>query len=231
MRVTALSMGFLFAGAVSSRTVGGQEAVASDPSEQDSLGPPRYELALIVERDARGPVDTTDGGDWAYRVSGAGISLGRYWSDHHRTELSMVATTRAQTQATYFVGRTVYGAFVSHDYRHELISLAHVFQFLRNRWVHPQIGLGATLDVEHRRSWLEVINPEFADGAQFPTEADRQRALAAHPTRTQAAIRPFGLAAVKVYVSPRAFLRAAVHVSPFGDPNRWTLRASVGRDW
>src|SRR6185295_18782822 len=110
------------------------------------------------------------------------------------------------------------------DYRNELISLAHVVQLGRNQRLHPQIGLGATLDVEHRRSWLPFLLPEFADGFQSPSEPDLQRALAAHPSRTHAAIYPFGLVAVKLYVGKRAFLRVNTTLSPFGKASRWTLQ-------
>ena len=195
------------------------------------VSPPRYEVSVTFVRYRRGALESADGVDWAYGVYGAGATLGRYWSHHHRTELSVEATSSAHTEATYFVGCCVYGAFVSHDYRHELISLSHVVQLGRNRWVHPQIGLGATLDVEHRRSSLPFLLPEFEDGFESPTHGDRERALAAHPSRTAVALRPFGMGALKIYFTPRVFLRAGVRVSPTGGPQRWTLLVAAGRDW
>ena len=194
-------------------------------------GPPRYEASLTLERVSRGTVERAEGADWGHTVHAAGISLARYWSPHHRTELSVALTGRAELRAIYDVGRpTVYGAFVSHDFRHQLFSVAQVVQLRRNKWVHPQIGLGGTLDIERRRSWLEPLNEGFGDGVIFPNEADHERALAAHPSRTRTVFRPFALFAVKAYVTPRAFVRAGVRWSPNGGGG-WTLQANAGRDW
>jgi hypothetical protein len=194
-------------------------------------GPPRHEASLTLERLSRGTVEKAEGADWGHTVPAAGISLARYWSHHHRTELSVALTGRAALQAVYDVGRpTVHGAFVSHDYRHQLVSLAQVVQLRRNEWLHPQLGLGGTLDVERRRSWLEPLDPQSADGVVFPTEADRERVLSAHPSRTRTVFRPFGMAAVKAYLTPRAFVRAGVRWSP-GGGGGWTLQVNAGRDW
>ena len=194
-------------------------------------GPPRYEGALTLERRSHDPVEESSPETGGHRVTGIGLSVARYWSCHHRTELSLSATGGARFQTTYDVAGRVQGALVSHEYRHQLASLAHVVQLRRNKWVHPQLGLGVSLDIERRKSWLEPSRPEFSDGFVYPTLAEQQRALEAHPSRTQARLTPFGEAALKVYVTRRAFVRVAGRMSPVGSAPGWSLHASAGRDW
>jgi len=84
----------------------------------------------------------------------AGVSAGHYWTDHLKTELD-VSWSRPRDREIYETLERQGGfTYALSDYRaHDVrLGIVQVFQFGRNAWVHPYVGVGA--DVVRRQATL-----------------------------------------------------------------------------
>jgi opacity protein-like surface antigen len=99
--------------------------------------------------------DSYYGDDW-YGAARLGVSVGRYWTRHFKTEVEVMTSTEgmhyAARQVTTSDGTSwPYG--VQEHYRLSQGSARAVLQLLDNRWIHPYLLAGITVDVERRHSY------------------------------------------------------------------------------
>jgi len=90
----------------------------------------------------------------------AGVGAGRYWTDHLKTDVEAAWLSRVHTYA--YERATIDGATAEiaseYTFRTTKVSVAQVYQFGRNAWVHPFIGAGTDVD------WLRTTEDRTAPG-------------------------------------------------------------------
>jgi hypothetical protein len=125
---------------------------------------PLFAQATAAPRLMRGDVSGTVG--WAstnksefesynnwHSQGEASHALGWYWTDHHKTEVEVGATTERSTYAaTPFVATSGLPATYIPSHRtfsSRRFAVIQHYQFRRNEWVHPFLGAG--LDIVRER--------------------------------------------------------------------------------
>ena len=95
-----------------------------------------------------------EGPRWQGSLS-AGISAGVYWNDHLKSELEGSWNKPGTRQVYETIERQGGYTYAVADYRATDVRVGFVqlYQFGRNEWVHPYIGVGA--DVVHRTAARE----------------------------------------------------------------------------
>jgi hypothetical protein len=85
------------------------------------------------------------------------ISGGRYWTDHLKTEVEGSWSASRTPDVYETIERQGGFTYALSDYRaHDIrVGIAQLYQFGRNQWVHPYVGVGA--DVVRRTSSLERL--------------------------------------------------------------------------
>ena len=117
-----------------------------------------------------------------------GVSGGHYWTDHLKTEVDANWNTSAGMRSIENIARDGGYTYALSDYRaHDTrIGVVQLYQFGRNEWVHPYIGVGAdvvrrtriaraTAPVEDR---VRAAEPEYScrDSGGQRAQDDRLRA-------------------------------------------------------
>jgi hypothetical protein len=166
--------------------------------------------------------------DWTRHATGT-AAAGVYWTEHWKTEMSVAFSTEADAWDGEVIqrGDEVAQRSVIHRVRYTRGLLAQFYQFRRNEWVHPSLGIGVLLQ---RRSGHSEYSPAVVyrgpTGAPLTIAPEERRELAAE---TVAA--PFVSAAIKAYVTPRAFFRGDVQVAAGRDVESVVLHAGFGVDF
>lgn len=142
-------------------------------------------------------------GRWLGSLFG-GVSVGRYWTDHLKTEVEAgwLSAVKSQNYDAVPVGAD--RVFVESDYvmKDLRLSLSQSFQFGRNAWVHPFLGAG--VDIDYLRS-TENRSPQQG----FVYTGSQSRSVfvpGAQEHETSLRAVPFAKGGAKFYVSDRAFI-------------------------
>lgn len=166
--------------------------------------------------------------DWTHHAAATGAA-GIYWTDHWKTEISFGISNHSTAWDAELVrvGGDLAQRSVTHRVRYTHVSLAQMYQFGRNEWVHPAVGGG--LLVQQRRGTSEyspavIYRPP--SGIPDTVAPFEQRDLAADTVTA-----PFVVAGLKAYLSPRAFFRTDVQVAFRDDMERVVVHAGFGIDF
>ena len=156
---------------------------------QDQPAPPR-----LMRGDISGTVgwvslnksDVRSYNDWhsQFGVSGG---AGWYWTDHHKTQVEVAATTAATVYSSQqIVVAPQQQTFLTtvRNYESQRVSLTQLYQFRRNEWVHPFLGAG--LDIVREQS------SRRDDPAYWYDPISRQSRLARETGPARQAIRGHG---------------------------------------
>lgn len=162
--------------------------------------------------------------NWYTAASGE-LAVGRFWTEHLKTEVGVAFTSRGEVFASVPIQRSSVNGFIQRRvaYHTTSISALQIWQFGRNAWVHPFVGAGLDVQQERERtaSRETVFRPGFASiESEETVEEDtawRPRALAA--------------AGVKVYMSRAAFFRTDVRTGFGGGVDEVTWRFGFGADF
>lgn len=187
-----------------------------------SSEPPKWDFAVTTglfegRPGQEGP--SSYGDDW-YTSARAAISVGRYWTPHLKTEAEVMTSGEgmryAQRVAT-LPDHTLWPYGAQEYFRLSQGSARVVWQLLDNRWIHPYVVAGVTLDADRRHALI-------AEQYQYPgdTRAPGIRRLVA-PQQTEEAATDYRVGAMvgagaKLYLSSRTFANTAVlvtHAKPF----------------
>jgi hypothetical protein len=149
--------------------------------------------------------------DWhsQFGVSGG---LGWYWTDHHKTQVDVAATTAASVYSSqpYLVGPQQQ-TFVTtvRSYESQRVSLIQLYQFRRNEWVHPFLGAG-----------IDIVREESSgrdDPIYWYDQVLRQSRLARDSVRygdeSKIAARAVLTTGVKAYFSRKVFALTDLRVN------------------
>lgn len=182
---------------------------------QPSSGPsdPRWDASATVGHFSGTPeLQQTRYADEWYHAGRYGISIGRFWTTHLKTEVEFAATSEASRYVQRFTtvpgfGVLPYGA--EEYFRHQQLTARVVWQFFDNKWVHPYVVGGVGADLERKRA--EVSEQFHYLGAAAP----RVRIVERHDEGPATTDRPVAIAGIgsKLYVSPQAFINTLMQLT------------------
>jgi len=144
------------------------------------------------------------GNDWLNAIVFGGVGAGWYWTDHLKTQVDFGGGTEARQYRyePFIVGGQTSGSTSSRlTVQQQSVAIAQHYQFFRNQWVHPHVGIGVDIARETTREEYDpvyVFDPVTRVSRQVtPTriEGPEHRTIA----------RPFGEAGFKAYMTKRAF--------------------------
>jgi hypothetical protein len=152
------------------------------------------------------------GDDWFFEGRYA-VSIGKYWTEHIKTELEFAHSGEGSRYVQQFVnvpGVPPHYSIPGEEHnRLQQLSARVVYQFFDNAWVHPYVFSGASFDINRRRT---DIPPNY----YYPpvTPQNRPAPILVTPARVEGPDTTWRPAAVfgtgaKMYMTPRAFFNAA----------------------
>ncbi len=157
------------------------------------------------------------------------LSGGHYWTDHLKTEVeaSWNSPRRSDVYET-IVSQGGYTYALS-DYRaHDVrIGVSQLYQFGRNEWVHPYVGVGA--DVVRREASL-VRSPQtrtvFVQNRNIPVVIP-----AANETQTKVFAHAVLRTGLKMYVTEKAFFNTELRFGIRRDVDHVVWKFGMGFDF
>lgn len=198
-------------------------------------GLPRHDVSFLFGwSTANRPQPSLPYDSWlgAWFVTG---TAGWYWSDHQKTEVTVSGSSERQhfggfefhdlSPLAYTTRSTTFGV------RTQIFTGAQIYQFFRNTFVHPFVGVGLEVD---RERWHGVTTEETYVRA---TEAPASPYELTSSTTTEDGpeirfrARPFALTGLKGYFTERTFIRADVSVSAGSRLDRVAWRVGGGFDF
>jgi hypothetical protein len=196
---------------------------AADAAAQ-SLGPPSrlaWDTSVMTGLFVGHPADVAPGDhfdDW-YHSGTLAITAGRYLTRHLKAESEITLSREGKRYFHQIVQVPGVGAVPvagEQMVRTNGVSANLVWQFLDNQWVHPFVFGGAALDfdrtrVRARQQFYYRGDPRVP-GNQIAVSTDRTD----HLGTTKRARGIIGTG-VKIYMSPRAFVRTDARVGVGGD--------------
>lgn len=158
-----------------------------------------------------------------------GVTGGRYWTPHLKTEIEIGWQSPARGE-TYQDFQTPDGRiYTVWDYRtrERRVGAAQVYQFGRNAWVHPYLGVGAdfvwtAIDVT-RTAQTQFI---YANGRATPVAIP-----AARERQTHSMVQPYLKTGVKMYLSDRAFVNTELKLGFSSDLEHTLWKLGLGFDF
>jgi hypothetical protein len=152
-----------------------------------------------------------------------GGDVGLYWTEHLKSEVGISATTTGSSFVLVPIAaphdRDYPYASGRRRTREMRVVAQQIYQFGHNAWVHPYVGAGVVVLSETSR--LEFDQPPFALPGLVPPS---QRA------ETVTRVKPVVSGGLKAYISPRAFVRGDILLSPWTTSRDVTVRGGIGVD-
>ena len=212
--------------------IGAAPAAAQTPDTAAAAGRADFQAVigwqnLRMDRDDN-PFDRPDH-NWAHAIMYGGAGVGWYWTEHLKTQLDIGGGTPARHYQ--YRARTINGFQASEISRIHVtrpsFAISQHYQFFRNEWFHPRLGIGLDLARETR---TEHFDPVFG----YDSVARISRQLA--PARTEGprrrlVARPFAETGFKAYMSRRAFFNADVRLMVHSGIDQVLFRAGFGVDF
>jgi hypothetical protein len=205
-------------------------AWAQAAAPESSATAPQFDATGYVAwfRGNRGDIGGDTFRDW-YTAGLLGAGIGRYWTEHLKTEAEVAVTGRGNLvsfedlHGEPSVSRYVYR---NHTYQVHTLSLVQSYQFRQNAWVHPFVGVGIDVDWERRtvEGSVQVTDsrgeqPRFSS-EPLPRDVD-----------TRVVGRAVAIAGFKAYVARYAFFRTDVRASLANGLDHVAWRFGFGWDF
>ena len=158
-----------------------------------------------------------------------GLSAGRYWTPHLKTELDLGAGTAARMYRIepVLIDRVRTYQYSESTFSQRTLGVGQHYQFGRNAWFHPHVGAGVHLTWERRTTRYQPL-------VLYETGGPPGRVLREAHTigpETTMTLRPYVAAGVKGYVTPRVFFRADARLAFRRGLEESQLRVGVGIDF
>ena len=158
-----------------------------------------------------------------------GAGIGRYWTEHLKTEAEVTSTGRGtlvsfeQVPGAEPFSRAVYR---NHAYRLHTLSLVQSYQFRHNAWVHPFAGAGLDIDWERRTTDGSVQSVDSVGDRVIVTSDPLPR-----EEHTEVIARAVAIVGCKAYLARHAFLRTDVRASIHDGVDYVAWRFGLGWDF
>ena len=164
---------------------------------------------------------------WSHVLAG-GAGIGFYWTPNVKTEID----TATSVEGEHFVSVQVPVPGASFPpyrvgrryYRDTTISAAQFYQFFRNQWFHPALGIGIDAQWARSRGEFEPLRI-YRAGTSETLEPARTEAA-----KTTFRARPFVATSFKAYFSERVFFRTDLKIGP-GRSRQVSWRTGFGVDF
>ncbi len=159
----------------------------------------------------------------------AGLSGGHYWTDHLKTEVEASWSGPRKEEVYETIERQGGYTYALSEYRaHDIrIGVSQVYQFGRNAWVHPYVGIGA--DVVRRATSLERLAQSrtiFLQNRNIPVEIS-----AASERNTVVFAEAVLKTGLKMYVSEKTFFNTEVKCGVRRDVDHLVWKIGMGVDF
>ena len=167
--------------------------------------------------------------DWYNRGLYAGAVAGWYWTDHHKTQVEAGLTNSISfwTYRLYTFDTTQASGGSRFAFTLTRVALGQHYQFYRNAWVHPHVGVGVDLT---RERTIEHAEPLISYDLITRGPGLLRPAATIGPTTTLH-VRPYAEAGFKAYMTPRAYFRGDMRVLVRGGIDEVLLRCGFGVDF
>ena len=172
--------------------------------------------------------DTRDQRRWHGNLL-VGVSGGHYWTDHLKTEIE-ASWNSPQTHQIYEPLERQGGyTYALSDYRaHDIrVGVAQLYQFGRNAWAHPYIGIGA--DVVRRTTSVERLPQSrtvFVQNRNLPVDIP-----AVNERGTTTVAQAVFKTGVKMYVAEKTFFTTEVKFGVRRDIEHAVWKIGMGIDF
>jgi hypothetical protein len=165
---------------------------------------------------------------WLNGIFYGGIGAGLYWTDHLKTQVDVGAGTSARQYRYRQVTTGNISTFETSrvEINEQSVSIGQQYQFFRNEWFHPRLGLGVELARETTHTLYDPI--QVIDNT---LHIARVVAPARSGTEHRFIARPFAEAGFKSYMTRRAFFTADARVMVRGGIDEVLFRAGFGVDF
>lgn len=158
-----------------------------------------------------------------------GVSGGHYWTDHLKTELE--ASWNSPRDRDIYQNIPQQGGFTYAlaDYRATdvRVGVAQIFQFGRNNWVHPYVGIGA--DVVRRQTTLERAHQSrfiYLQNRTIPVDIPASR-----ENNTDVFAQGVLKTGLKMYVTEKAFFNTELKFGVRRDIDHVVWKFGMGVDF
>lgn len=172
--------------------------------------------------------DTRDQRQWHASLL-VGLRGGHYWTDHLKTEVEASWSGPRTHQIYETIERDGGHTYVISDYRSRdvRVGVAQLYQFGRNQWAHPYVGLGA--DVVRRSASIDRLPQSrtiFQQNRNIPVD---------FPALNDGEITVFAQAilkaGVKMYVTEKAFFDTELKFGLRRDVDHLLWKFGMGIDF
>ena len=158
-----------------------------------------------------------------------GFSTGHYWTDHLKTEVGASWSGSRNHQVYENIERQGGYTYAISDYRAADVraGVTQLYQFGRNQWVHPYLGVGA--DVVRRASSLERLPQSrtvFLQNRNVPVEVG-----AVSERRTFVFAQAVLKTGLKMYVTERTFFSTELKFGLRRDVDHLVWKIGSGIDF
>jgi hypothetical protein len=161
-----------------------------------------------------------------------GVSGGHYWTDHAKTDVEAAwnSSANSDTYEELVIGGVRTTARALYRARDLRLSIAQVYQFGRNEWIHPYVGVGA--DLVHR-----TIAFDRPAQSGFPLQFSGQSRPpnivipAERRTETDIFARPFAKTGLKMYTTERLFFLTELKLGFAPDLDHVVWKLGLGFDF
>ena len=158
-----------------------------------------------------------------------GLSSGHYWTDHLKTEVEASWSSSGKRQVYENIERQGGYTYALSEYRayDVRVGIAQLYQFGRNEWVHPYVGVG--VDVVRREASLERLPQSrtvFLQNRNIPV--DIAAASQRHTDVFAHAVLKTGL---KMYIGEKTFFNTELKFGVRRDVDHLVWKIGMGVDF
>lgn len=159
----------------------------------------------------------------------AGVSGGHYWTDHLKTEVDASWNSPRDRDVYQNIQQQGGITYALADYRATdvRVGVAQIFQFGRNNWVHPYVGIGA--DVVRRRTMLERDHQSrfiYLQNRTIPVDIP-----ASFENKTTVFAQGVLKTGLKMYVTEKAFFNTELKFGVRRDVDHVVWKLGMGFDF
>ncbi len=159
-----------------------------------------------------------------------GASAGHYWTPHLKTEVEASWNSPRTREVYENIEREGGYTYALSDYRaHDTrVGVVQIYQFGRNAWVHPYVGIGA--DVVRRVSTIDRLQQSrtvfVSPNRQIPVEIP-----ASHEQKTTVFAQAVLKTGLKMYVAERTFFHTELKLGVRRDVDHVVWKLGMGVDF
>ena len=167
--------------------------------------------------------------NWANDIFYGGAGAGWHWTDHHKTQVDYGAGTRGEHYRYRAISiNGAQGSEISRvKVQQQSLAISQQYQFYRNQWFHPRVGLGVEFARESQTQRFEPVSV-------YDPVLRVSRLIA--PARTEGpthrlVVRPFGELGFKAYMTRRAFFTTDMRLMARDGIDEVLFRLGFGIDF